>query len=312
VQVVSRLPSFKSIEAFVVAAQSLSFTDAAVVLNITVPAVSRRIQALEMELGITLFQRTARSLKLTAIGADYVKQLLPAIENIRQASEHVRSKPVRNVVRICVRPFFAASWLFPRLYRFNALHPNIQIEYETSNHEIDFGRNDADVAIFFGNGTLPGLHSALLLNVTCFPLCSARFRDQANFPDKLNEVVKYPLIESAHEPELWSGWLRAAGLAHAPAHQMIHFDNLQLCYEAALNDLGIAIGLDVFSEPYLRERKLVRPFKVQFTPQKQFYAVCRPHDRDRPAVNMLMKWLMQEASDWQKNGTVAYDSTVHS
>jgi LysR family glycine cleavage system transcriptional activator len=303
--VINRLPPLRSIETFIVAAQSLSFTDTAAALYVTVPAISRRIQALEAELGVTLFQRTHRSLKLTAVGSEYVKLLVPAVENIRQACERIRSNPPRDVVKICIRPLFAISWLFPRLGRFAAQHPGIKIEYETSNHEVDLEDCNADVAIRFGTGDWPGLFSVGLLSVTCFPICSARFRNSAGLSSKPSDVFRHQLIGSVHEPDLWLEWLRAAGHCDTRAPQMLNFDNFQLCYEAALNDLGISIGLDIFSERYLREHKLIRPFEVVFTPKKRFYAVCRPHDRDRPTVRRLMEWLQSEAMDGQKCRSVA-------
>src|SRR5215469_4314987 len=85
-----RLPPFKSIEAFVVAARALSFTEAAATLHLTVPAISRRIQVLESELGVMLFDRTHRTLRLTDAGEAYLARLAPAVDAIRRASDAVR------------------------------------------------------------------------------------------------------------------------------------------------------------------------------------------------------------------------------
>src|SRR6266850_2703271 len=96
----NRMPPFKSIEAFVVAARALSFTEAASRLHLTVPAVSRRIQALETELGVPLFQRTHRTLRLTDAGETYLSNLAPALDMIRGASDRIRGKSRRHSVKI--------------------------------------------------------------------------------------------------------------------------------------------------------------------------------------------------------------------
>jgi LysR family transcriptional regulator, glycine cleavage system transcriptional activator len=300
-----RIPPFKSIEAFVVAAQSLSFTNAAALLHITVPAVSRRIQALEIELGATLFQRTHRVLTLTPVGVEYFRQLSPAIEHIRQASEHVRSRPVRNVVRIGVRPAFATSWLFPRVGAFLAQHKGVQIEYETSKQTIDLDNGDVDLAIRFGNGSWPGMHVERLLDVRAFPVCSPTLAGGKLWSAEARDVLKHPLLESAHELDLWPGWLHAAGIGPPASAQHIKFDSLQLSYEAALNGLGITMGLDVCSDPYLRQGRLLQPFDPTYKPAKRFYLVCRLRDRDRLVIRSLTDWLMEQAAEWQNAHSLA-------
>src|SRR5258708_39506122 len=110
-----RMPPFKSIEAFVVAARALSFTDAACALHLTVPAVSRRIQSLETELGVPLFHRKHRALELTDVGASYLSRLAPAIETIRHASDRLRGHSHGHSLKVSLPASLAANWLVPRL-----------------------------------------------------------------------------------------------------------------------------------------------------------------------------------------------------
>ena len=113
----SKLP-LRSIEAFVVAARTLSLARAATILNLTVPAVSRRIQLLERDLGMQLFQRLPRGLSLTDAGAKYFDALRPSWEIVCNATEAARVKVRRGSLKISVTPTFAANWLVPRLMRF--------------------------------------------------------------------------------------------------------------------------------------------------------------------------------------------------
>jgi LysR family glycine cleavage system transcriptional activator len=308
-----RLPPFKSIEAFVVAAQSLSFTTAASVLRITVPAVSRRIQALEMELGVVLFHRMHRSLRLTSAGQSYVDKLAPVIDTLRQASESVRGMPRANRVKVSVLPSFAANWLFPRLSRFQSTHRNVQIVFDTSTEYVDFDRSDVDLAIRLGRGNWPGLHVRPLLDIMAFPVCCPALIARGHSLRSPHDLLKYPLMSTSHQTELWRDLLRMAGVVEPPTVQFTNFETFNLLYEAAAAGLGIATGLDALVEPYIEDGRLVRPLQdLQSRLPKRFYLVCRNHDRDRLPVRTLCSWLMDEAAAWRNQNSLATDVTERS
>jgi len=304
-----RLPPFKSIEAFVAAAQSLSFTKAASALCITVPAVSRRIQALEAHLGTSLFQRTHRALKLTRSGELYLQKLAPAIDTIREASADIRHNPRRNAVKVSVIPSLAANWLVPRLPRFYAAHNAIQVEFETSIDYVDFDESDVDVAIRFGSGNWSGLHTDRLLDVTAYPVCSREFAERVRPRLTLSDLVRVPLLGSSHQPDLWPNWFRMAGIPQPAEIQVINFDSFHLLYEAAVNGLGLAMGFDAIVQPYLDDGRLIVPFDTKLTFPKKFYVVCPPHDHERLPVHIFCKWLMSEAATWRdEQATIAANS----
>jgi LysR family glycine cleavage system transcriptional activator len=302
---VDRLPPFKSIEAFVVAARTLSFTKAASALHITVPAISRRIQALEAELGTPLFQRMNRALKLTRSGELYLQKLAPAIESIREASAGIRYSPRRNAVKVSVVPSFAAHWLIPRLPRFYAEHRAIQVEFDTSMDYVDFDDSDVDVAIRFGSANWSGLQTKRLFDVMAYPVCSHEFVQRLRPPFALNDLVRVPLLGSSHQPELWPGWLRMAGIPRPSEIQVINFDTLHLLYEAAVSGLGVAMGFDAIVRPYVDDGRLTAPFETKFVFPKKFYLVCPTHDHERLPVHIFCRWLMAEAAAWRNERAAA-------
>jgi LysR family glycine cleavage system transcriptional activator len=292
---ISRLPPFKSIEAFTVAAQTLSFTHAGSMLHLCVPAVSRRIQALEQELGVSLFERTKRALQLTDAGHSYFSLVAPAIETIRGASDNIRGASRRNSVKVGLPASLAANWLVHRLGRFHCRHQGIQVEFESTNgsSELD-GR--ADLAIWLGTGNWPGLRSERLLDVEAYPVCSAEFlANHASRAGLRNSVdlEKFPLLGIADYPDLWSE-LRATGAA-TYGRVRHSFDDLHLLYRAAAAGLGIAPGLDVIVEPYLGSAQLVRASNHWCKLTKGYYVVCRRSDWSRPPISMFREWLMMEA-----------------
>lgn len=300
-----RLPPIKAIEAFAVAAQTLSFTDAASILHVTVAAVSRRIRVLEAELGVVLFKRAHRALKLTPAGETYLENLAPAIEIIRRAGESIRQAPRRNVVKVSAPPSFSANWLFPRLPRFLSQHEGLQIEFDTSVGYVDLDGSDIDLAIRFGGGKWPGLRVEHLLDVNIYPTCSADFLARRPALHTAGDVMKYPLLGASHQPELWREWLRKLGIAEPRTAQFITFDSFHLLYEAAVNGLGIAIGMDALVEPYLDDGTLIRLFDIQCGLSKKFYVVSRAQDRERRPVRAFCAWLASEAAVWQNRHSIA-------
>jgi LysR family glycine cleavage system transcriptional activator len=300
--VTSRMPPFKSIEAFVAAARALSFTEAASMLHITVPAVSRRIQALETDLGVTLFARNHRALALTHAGESYFANLEPAIEAIRRASHRVRAGARSRAVKVSMPASLAANWLVPRLHHFHARYRDIHVELESIGEHDSAGDHaplsagEADIVIRLGNGNWPGLRAARLLDLEGFPVCSPGFLIADSLLGAIERLVEQPLLGIKGQPDLWPEWFRNAGLT-TPVRIHQEFDNLHLLYRAAACGLGIALGVDVLVQPYLDDGQLVRPFNSQFKLSRSYYVICRTADLSRRPISTFRDWLCGQASD---------------
>lgn len=297
----SRMPPFKSIEAFVVAAHSLSFTEAASTLNITVPAVSRRIQALETELGVPLFQRRHRTLSLTPAGQNYFSNVALAIDTIRRASDRVRAAAKLGSVRVGLPASLAANWLVPRLHQFHARHRGVHIQLnsvaEPSERQSTadcpaVNTGEADIVIRLGSGHWPGLRAVRLLELEAFPVGGPGFfsGEKELTPD---DLAKLPLLGIRGQPELWREWFRGAGLG-CPERIDQEFDDPHLLYSAAVCGLGIALGVNVLVQPYLDAGQLVRPFGRPFKLSKSYWMICRAADVSRRPVSTFRNWLLTQ------------------
>jgi LysR family glycine cleavage system transcriptional activator len=289
-----RMPSFKSIEAFVVVARALSFTEAASALHLTVPAVSRRIKSLETELGVSLFHRKPRALQLTEAGESYLSHLAPAIETIRHASDRVRGHSHGHSLKVSLPASLAANWLVPRLPSFHAEHRGIQIELQSMNGCADLDASEADLAVWPGTGDWPGLRAQRLLDMDAYPVCGADFLGAGQPLRSLDDLLQCPLLGIAGQEDFWPEWLRAAGVV-GPARVQQVFDNFHLLYQAAASGLGVALGVDVIVGPYLEASQLVRPFDVSFRLAKGYYVVCRSSDWTQRPIGTFRQWLMTQA-----------------
>ena len=179
---VRRLPPMNTLRAFEAAARLLSFTRAAEELHVTQAAISHQIKALETAIGVRLFRRLNRSLLMTEAGQRYLPVVRDALVALRDATEALTRQDETGVLTVSTVPSFAATWLVPRLTRFRAAHPEIDIRISATDEIIDLERNGVDMGIRYGNDNHPGLRSNRLLNVEQFLVCSPRLVNEGPHP----------------------------------------------------------------------------------------------------------------------------------
>ena len=290
-----RLP-LGSIEAFVVVARSGSLARAAQIMNLTVPALSRRIQQLEAYLGLTLFRRLPRGLGLTEAGAAYFSALAPAWDGVRSATEGARMLSRPDMIKVSVMPTFAANWLMPRLGGFHARHAGINVELETSAELVDLPtRPDLDGAIRLGKGPWAGTTAEPFLPVDAVPVASPAFFDLGSVPRYPCDLLGQPLIGTSHQPAFWREWFAAASI-DAAAGRYRSFDNLQLVYEAAAAGLGVALGLAPVVAAYIESGRLSPLFPATVRLPRHFHLVRRDNDGGASRPFLLFRaWLFSEA-----------------
>lgn len=277
-------------------ARAGSLARAATTMHLTVPALSRRIQQLEAELGARLFERRPRGLLLTEAGHDYFTALDPVWETMAQATEALRRRGQRKDLTVTVMPTFATNWLVPRLPEFQAQHRAAGIDLHTSGEIENLGaRPDLDCAIRLGRGPWPGLASEPLLQVHAMPVVSPRLLDAMDRVRHPRELLSHRLIGTDHQIEFWQEWFAAHGINAAPEN-CLAFDNLQVVYEAAAAGMGIALGLEPLIRPLLASGRLVPLFAERVRLLRQFHLVRRA-DGAKPPRDFLRfrDWLFAEA-----------------
>ncbi len=291
-----RLPPLRGIEAFVAAAHALSFTQAAAQLNLSVSAVSRRVAALEDALGIALFHRFNRTLRLTTAGRRYLAALEPALDRLQAASDAVSPPRQRQLLKLDVLQSFAVLWLLPRLDRFHAAHPGIELRLSTTGGKPDLGRVDG--AIRIAQAPSPSGHGGTagdrLFGLRCTPVATpALVRGKPGLcnPD---DLAHHPLLGLVRPRGFWEAWLKAAQVAPFRAKGMARFDSLHLLYEAAANGMGVALAFDRLVEPYLRDKRLVTPFALTVPLDYSYWLLYRPGAAARKPLAAFRRWLKAE------------------
>ena len=151
-----RLPPMQALRAFEAAASELSLTRAAHSLHLTHGAISHQIKALEADLGVRLFARAGRGIRLTDEGERFAQRVRGALNELANAVREIADRSNPRLLRISVTPSFAARWLLPRMARFAAAHPDIDLDVRASGVNVDFQRDDAEVAVRYGTGSWDG------------------------------------------------------------------------------------------------------------------------------------------------------------
>jgi len=160
-----RLPPLKTLPAFEIAAERLSFTAAAGELHLTHGAVSRQIQALEAQLGVSLFRRRNRRIELTEAGLAFLPSVHQALQLLETSTAEIATSPRESALVVSCVATFMMRWLIPRLYAFNSMYPKIEVRLSASHSLVEFARTGLDVAIRVGRPPWPRLLFFLMNSV---------------------------------------------------------------------------------------------------------------------------------------------------
>ena len=284
-------PSLRGMRTFCIAARHESFRDAAEELFITASAVSHQVKNLEAELGVTLFDRSRRSLRLTETGRSMFEDVEPLIEQLDKAATRYRRTEVRKTLRISVQPFFASEMFVPRLAEFTELHPQIDLRVDTSDESSEKLPPGADVSIRLFRSPPADVRSDLLLPLRLQPAGSPDFRDSVSATGKVISG-EFPMIVHETRPTAWTEWSVAAGVRLPEVRKTIRLDSMIAVVKAAEQGLGAALVPMPLANDWFDDGSLVPLFDTELVVEDGYYIVCT---RDRWAddhVRSLTNWVV--------------------
>ena len=299
-----RLPSLDTLRAFESAARHLNFTKAANELHVTQSALSQRIGALEAELGFALFTRRGRQMQLTQKGDAIAAAMGRAMSEITRTFAGLEEVEAARTLVISVLPSFAARWLMPRMMRFHAAHPDIDVQVNAEGRLVDLTTSEADLAVRFGTGRYPGHHVDFVMDDYVLPvarpdLIAAQKADRGKLDSA--GLARLPLIyDSAVERDAsgtdWRSWFEHAGVANPPRATGLRFSQADLMLQAAAQGQGIALARYSLVHDDLVAARLAPVLKdAMLRARYDYYLVCLPEKVDRAAVTAFRTWLVAEA-----------------
>jgi LysR family transcriptional regulator, glycine cleavage system transcriptional activator len=290
-----RLPPLSTLPVLESAARLQSFSAAAEELHVTHGAVSHQIKSLEESLGVALFARTGRRVVLTAEGAVFAEAVRTALAGISEAIEQLSPSGRERKLKISVLPSFASRWLMPRLGRFLEANPHYEISVEATPLKANFIADGVDIAIRFGRGPWPGVHTERIAGDSYFPVCSPKFR-LGKLPTKPAHLAELPLFHL--DPGRWEKWFAAAGLPDiCPKFSGIDYNDAALFLQQAINGEGIALTRRSLIGDDLCNGKLVKLFDIEVDTEEGYYLVCLPQHANGHKVRTFRDWIVKQI-DW--------------
>ena len=282
------------LRAFDVAARNLNLSAAAEEMNVTHAAVSRQVKQLEERLGVRLFERLPRGLRLTAQGALLAEGTRAAFDRLAAALEDVSTPTVRRKLTISTFSSLNARWLMPRLRSFSMTFPDLDLQVSTTAQLVDFSRDDVDIGIRFGNGNYPGLHVVPLFKPREIVVCAPTVLKGGQPLKNVNELRDYTLLhDDSHRA--WIRWLDAVGAKGVNPRRGIVCGDRNSMLQAALEGQGVAIASEVFAASELAAGRLVKMFDIEVASEYAIYAVCLPRRLSDPMIAGVLSWLEKEA-----------------
>lgn len=293
-----RMPPLNSLKAFEAAARHLSFTRAAAELNVTQAAISHQVKALEETLGLALFRRVNRSLLLTDEGQALYPDLGDAFDTIANAVERLYERDQAGVLNLSTLDSIAAAWLVPRIGKFRALHPDIDVRISTTDQVIDFTSGGIDMALRYGVGPYPGMEKVLLMNETLFPVLCPALLDKYGPLNHPSDLARFPLLHDDMRDD-WGVWMDAAGVSGIDVSRGLSFTHSVHVQQAAVAGEGVALGRSVLIADDLSAGLLLKPFDIDLKAHHSYFAVYPKAYANRPKIVAFRDWLVVEAKQTQ-------------
>jgi DNA-binding transcriptional LysR family regulator len=281
---------------FVRAAESGSFSRAARELGLSQPSVSRLVGNLEARLGVTLLLRTTRRITVTDAGAlflDRAREILAGLEDAEDAARGVDS--LRGIIRLALPVVYGTREIIPRLARFLAAHPLLQVEMAVADARQDLVAEGADVAIRLGDLDDSGFGARKLTTLERILVASPAYLKARGTPKTPADLASHDCIFGPGNfgRASWSFTRNGAGIS-VDVRGRIHTNSGPGVFASALAGLGIAMASTVMFEAELKAGSLVpllRPWKLE---PVEVHAVFPAGPRPSAKVRALVDFLVRE------------------
>lgn len=288
------LPPLNALRAFEAAARLQSVSQAAAELNVTHGAVSRQIRLLEDDLGVSLFSKDGRGVKLTDSGLRLRDSAGEAFARLRDTCADLRQRTVDAPFVLGCPGSLLARWFIPRLDRLNRDLPDLRLQLSASEGELDPRRPGLDATLLYAEPPWPADMQVFELACESIgPVLSPYHANgaalrQAPPAALLNEA----LLHTASRPQAWPAWAMAKGLDAGALRMGQGFEHLYFLLEAALAGLGVAIAPHQLVADDLRQGRLLAPWG--FVETQARLALWMPSRRFDKRAERLADWLRRE------------------
>jgi len=293
-----KIPSTAALVSFEAAARHESFTKAADELSLTQSAICRQIASLESFLGIELFRRSRRGVKLTEAGLSYSRRIATQLDAVERDTLSIMGNQGANAIELAVVPTFGTQWLLPRLKDFQKLQPEVTVNLTNRTRPFLFADTDFDAAIYFGDADWPGTEAYRLMGENPMPVCSPALLNGQQSLDS-TQIAELPLLQQTTRPYAWRQWF--SGLDMTVARDMTgpRYELFSMLAQAASHEMGIAL-----IPPFLIQRELAQGRLTIANPHalsspKAYHLMIPVRKVESASLRAFRDWLIKQARDYE-------------
>lgn len=289
------------LRAFEAVARLLNFRAAAEEMALTQSAVSRQIQALEEEVGVSLFLRHTRAVELTSAGAQLLMAVTQSLPRIDGAVRQIRQSAGRKSVSLTTFASFASMWLIPRLEQFQRAHPDIDIRIDASDVPVDLDLADVDLALRYGMGTNMPANAIRLFGEQLTPVASPWLVNSGPTLKQPADLAQHALIEAGDASRshlqwlTWRRWFDEQRLSHLQPKRWLYFNYAYQMVQAALSGQGVVLARVPMVAEHLASGDLLEPLPgLRMDSPMAYWLIMGPRGTQRPEIRAFQEWLMTE------------------
>ncbi len=305
------LPSLDLVRGFEAAARLLSFTKAGEELFLTQSAVSRQVQALEEQLGVALFERRHREIRLTDAGRELQRAAVEALRLLSDTAGRIRAHGRAQAVTVTCSIGFASLWLVPRLMEFREGHPAIDIRIDANNRMVDLDRARIEVAVRYCPSELAPPDATILFEDEVYAVCSPALAVRTDRPLvepadlRRHVLLHYQGADTHWMPGSWPSKLATLGLATLEGAGSLRFNQYDQLIQAAIEGQGVALGVGPLVRRLVQQGRLVTLFGKRFASPRGYFLLTARYAAARPEVAAFTGWLLAVARREAAEGTPA-------
>ncbi|MNF84135.1 Glycine cleavage system transcriptional activator [compost metagenome] len=288
------LPPLNALRAFEATARLNSVSQAAEQLHVTHGAVSRQLKVLEEHLGVSLFTKEGRGLKLTDAGMRLRDASAEAFERLRTVCAELTQSTADAPFVLGCSGSLLARWFIPRLGRLNADLPDLRLHLSAGEGDLDPRRPGLDALLVFAEPPWPAdMQVFELASERIGPVMSPRFAGYERLKHSpATALLREPLLHTTSRPQAWPSWAQQRDLDAGTLTYGQGFEHLYYLLEAAVAGLGVAIAPEPLVAEDLKAGRLVAPWGFSETSAQ--LALWLPKRAADGRARQLAQWLKNE------------------
>ncbi len=295
-----RLPPLNALKAFEAAARHGGYIAASEELHVTRGAISRHVKQLEEHLGVPLFTRQAKGVRLTEAGRELLPVLTDVFERIQNECQRVTADA--GTLRVICPPTTSIRWLIPKLDDFRRKHPEIKVRLTTDFHSgnpSSSSEQDIGFSVAHWPTRETGLKVQTLFPVYLTPACAPSLLEGRPPVRTMEDLAAYPMLHERPGRWDWTEWVEAFNATCFDLKSGDEFPNLDMATKAAVMGAGVVMADLVLCREELESGALVAPLPHLTCPSPTG-GVCvlgKEELWDEPKVRCFREWALEAAQE---------------